>query len=250
MQPDLDRLLRESRSAVPDPDPAAMRRGIEVVLARLGTGRGGRRYGVFSAAIVALLAASLAVAAERIVRDADRTQAVAASRIIDRTLLCEVALRAGVRSLDIKANGALRQGPNAHGAAIDLFSPWSPDAYLAGIGEGTLTLNHKRCRPLKTRVRLQRRGLSGGPLGPFGDTYDCSPPRFVRVRLRASFRSRVSLRPTVWDDQAPFPVMRARGRVQEGYIAVQTRVGKPLLFGSVADSKPGRLFTADSCIPE
>lgn len=58
MQPDLDRLLRESRSAVPDPDPAAMRRGIELVLARVGTGRGGRRFGLFSAAIVALLVGS------------------------------------------------------------------------------------------------------------------------------------------------------------------------------------------------
>src|SRR5687768_5490581 len=91
MQPELERLLRESRSALPDPDPAAMRRGIGLVLARVDLGRHRRRVGLFSAAIVALLAASLAVAAERIVRDTDRSQVVTASRIIDRTLICGVS---------------------------------------------------------------------------------------------------------------------------------------------------------------
>jgi hypothetical protein len=167
------------------------------------------------------LAAIVGVAAMGFVFAAEMGNgAESASRIIDRTLLCETALRAGVRGLDVKAIGALRQGPNAHGAGIDVFSPWAPDAYLAGISEGALTLNHKRCKPAKARVRLHGRGLDGGPLGSFEDAYDCTPPRFVLLRLRASFRARVSLRTTVWDDQAPFPVMRARGRVREGYIAM------------------------------
>jgi hypothetical protein len=174
----------------------------------------------------------------------------APARVIDRTVLCETALRAGVRNLDARVIGALREGANAHGGAIELFSPWSPDAYLAGLTEGSLTLNHKRCRPVKTRVRLYGRGLDGGPLGPFGETYDCTPPRFVLLRLRAAFRAKVSLRVTPWDDQVPFPVMRARGRVREGYIAVQTRAQKPLLFGSVSDTRNTRLLTAPTCIPE
>jgi hypothetical protein len=174
----------------------------------------------------------------------------APSRIIDRTLLCETAFQAGLRVLDIKAIGPLRAGPNAHGAGIDLYSPWSPDAYLAGISEEGLTLNHKRCKPQKTRIRLQRRGLAGGRLGQFEDAYDCTPPRFVLLRLRASFRARVALRTTVWDDQARFPVMRARGRIREGYIALQTRTGKPLVFGSVSDAGKATLFTAPFCVPD
>lgn len=172
------------------------------------------------------------------------------SRIIDRTLLCETALRAGVRKLDVQIYEAVREGRYDHCAAIELFSPWSPDAYMGGITEGSLTLNHQRRKPVRTRVRLHGRGLDGGPPGPFGERYDCTPPRYVLLRLRARFRTEVSLRVTVWDDQAPFRVMRARGRVREGYIAMQTRARKPLLFGSVSDTGKAKVLTAPICVPE
>jgi hypothetical protein len=217
----------------------AVKHGIELVLARLDLGRRRHSVGLFSAAIVALLAAPLAIAAERIVRDADRTQAVTASRIIDRTLLCSTALRAGERQLDVKA----------YGASVSLFTPWSPDSVLAGMSTGSLEFNHKRCRPVNARVPLTARGMTGGPISRFGDEYDCTPPSRVYLRLRGAFRSRVAYRLTSWDDMVTFKVMRASGRVREGYLAVRTRAGEPILFVSVSDSGRGRVFTADSCIP-
>jgi hypothetical protein len=113
-----------------------------------------------------------------------------------------------------------------------------------------MSFNHKRCTAVRTRVPLTSRGLTGGALGPFSDDHDCTPPSRVLIRLRARFRSRVAFRVAAWDDQVTFKVMRALGRVREGYLAVRTQAGNPILFVSLSDSGKTRLFTADSCTPE
>jgi hypothetical protein len=82
-----------------------------------------------------------------------------------------------------------------------VFTPWTPDGYLVGVSEGSLSLNHKRCQAAKASVPLTARGLTGGPISPFGDDYDCTPTSRVLVRLQATFRARASLRVTRWDER-------------------------------------------------
>lgn len=265
MQPDLERLLRESRSALPDPDPVARRRGIGLVLARIDPGRGRRRVGLFSAAIVALLAASLAVAAERIVQDAERTRAVTAFRIIDRTLVCRVSgigYPESVRFVNVSA------------------SPYNPDFDVApyiGVSEGAVGepgwLTYLRtgpageqnqeptgratlprtgrgpCVSTRLRVPLSSKGLTGGPIGEDPKRYECDVPAKVLVRVRAIFK-----RPTVFRVDPRFPDFQdAKGNIAVGYVAATSLRGrKPLAFASVQDEgNKASIFVARSrCTPD
>lgn len=274
MLPDLDQLLRESRSALPEPDPAATQRGIEVVLARVDLGRQGRRVGLLSAAIVGVLAvaASLAVAAGRIVGDGGRTQAVSASRIIDQTLVCRV-VGSGYpdawRVLRVYASPRYKSNLPRPGTTVfpaagfgsDDPSPtdttvrgWIRTGPLATWRTGEVALSQPPCTPTTVRVPLTRTALRGGPAkAPQADgtPYSCQVPARVLIRVRAVFK-----RPTTFRlrrEPGAVSLRVAPGRIETGTLVVTTLAGrKPIFYASVDDATgKATMFVAPSrCSPD
>jgi hypothetical protein len=106
---------------------------------------------------------------------------------------------------------------------------------------GTVALNRRVCTPSTARVPLTATGLRGGAPGPFGQDFDCVAPRRVLVRLRAVMASP----PTLYQDRQ---FLKTRTAVKEGYLAVRTPTGKPLVFATVSESGKARLLTASSCV--
>lgn len=247
MQPDLERLLHESRSALPSPGPEATRQGIALLLARIAAARRRRRFALLLSAVVAvLLVASLAVAAERVIGDGERTTSVVvASRIVDRTVLCEVGSQGGVYVATLRAASAIRATGKV--ANVALRTRLVPNWRLVYIG-ATEVLLSPACRRSTARVALTSRGLSGGVADRFGDESDCWTPRRVLIRVRAVFRSPVTLR---LGSPYRFPELFARGKVKEASLAMRTPAGKPLAFATVSETGRARLFTArQDCFPD
>jgi hypothetical protein len=260
MQRDLERLLRESRSALPDPDPAARRRGIGVVLARIDTGRGRRRVGLFSAAIVALLAASLAVAAERIVRDTDQTQTVTASRIIDRTFRCTpFSLGGGVRDLEVISSprdrpllrGTVRatstgyigiaSGPDTSASDLVIVRARTQERYQQRPQAPGVYANTRRCTRVRRAVSLSPRGLPGPPVRYETDPR-CSVRGRVLIRVHATLESAAS-----WLPATPTSA-GARKNVVEASIAVRTeRTDRPLGLIEINRSGETKLWASANC---
>ena len=255
MQPDHERLLRESRSALPDPDPNAKRRGIGVVLARVDLGRGRRRVGLFSAAIVALLAASLAVAAEQIVRDADQTQALTAFRIIDRTMLCKTGFEGGypdrVRTLRVSVAAKRGQGAALFPAEFEVFTGVGASfAQLISVqatetaGQPADVLVHRRsCTRVKTRLPLlpQERAAPAEDLN--SSCKLVGAPAKVIVRLRAVMPS-----PTRWTAIESGTYMRARGAAIQASLSIRAHpTKKPLAFASLNRDGAARFFRVSRC---
>jgi hypothetical protein len=273
MQPDLERLLRESRSVLPEPDPAARRRGIGVVLARIDPGRGRRRVGLFSAAIVALIAASLAVAAERLVRVGTDAAPTQRARVVDRTMLCEATLSGGITQIEIRTEaGAAKQGSTwrepamamvttgfvaSSAEALDNALAWAvggrpahdasvihtPSGYTYPIRTwGTLAMTN-RCRVSRARPALSRSGLGGGRVDWLGENFDCTSSRRVRVRVRAVLTE-------------PAPLATRRGYratttpLREARVVVSTTAGRRLAYAEVSASGRARLFTSPDCVSD
>jgi hypothetical protein len=170
------------------------------------------------------------------------------SRIIDRTLACETGVVGGVRKIDLHASSALR---GAQLAYVEVRTSMTPTWRLAGVGKeldgkGSIEVS-PACRRAQASVRLSSRGLAGGVASEFADEHDCWTPRWVVMRVRAVFRAPMSLRAgSAWR----LPLIFARGRTKEAYLAIQTRTGKPIAFAAVNDSGRTRVFMSDSCFPE
>jgi hypothetical protein len=104
---------------------------------------------------------------------------------------------------------------------------------------GSLALNRMQCAPAIHRVRLSTSGLRQG-----SRSQRCDVPSAVLIRVRATFT-----RPTGFARDPLTPsVVRARGTIATGYLAVATLRGrKPLAFASVDDaSGKARLFVEPS----
>jgi hypothetical protein len=170
------------------------------------------------------------------------------ARIIDRTLLCETGITGGVRNLDLHSSSAVRGAKLAY---VEARTNVRPTWRLAGLdkgldGKGSIELS-PACGRSQARVSLSSHGLTGGLASEFGDEHDCWTPRWVVIRVRAVFRSPTALRPSrPWG----FPLLFARGRMNDAYLAIQTRTGKPIVFAAVNDSGTTRVFMSDSCFPE
>lgn len=189
---------------------------------------------------LALLAASILAAT-----GSGTPASSSASRIIDRTLNCEIGIMGGIRLAELRVSSAVRQRKQP--ANVDLTTNIAPTWRLAYVGETAVELS-PACRPSTARVLLSARGLSGGIASPFVDNFDCWMPRRVLIRVRAVFRSPVTLRSgTPWG----FPLRFARGEVTEGSLAIRTQAGKRLAFVTVSDSGRARVFTAaEDCFPD
>ncbi|MGH3134135.1 MAG: hypothetical protein ACRDNY_10435 [Gaiellaceae bacterium] len=196
-----------------------------------------------------------------------------ASRIVDRTLLCATGFNGGVREVEARAHRGIRlagtrswkqlpfavvaSGGGARAnwflddslafitagrptAATTLDTEWRASPALAS---GTLALNTRVCRAVRTPVPFESRKLRGGLAGVFGEELDCTVPGRVLVRVRALLRSPAALREL-------HSFLRTGVPVQEARLAVRTQAGKPLLYAEVFQSGKARLYTAKGCIPD
>ena len=195
----------------------------------------------------------------------------AASRIVDRTLLCATTPLGGVREVEVRAHSGIREGRSSwkqlpfavvsSGAvgsrltALENSLAWITAGVPSGTTtmdtgfnlswphtSGTLALNRRSCRATATRIPLTSSGLQGGPAGVFGDDYDCSATRRVLVRVRAVLRSPSQLHGAGRFVATVTPVREAR-------LALRTGSGKPLVYAHVLESGKSLLHTAPSCLP-
>ena len=165
-----------------------------------------------------------------------------ASRVIDRTVVCETELSGGIREISVWANSAYRQGEGKAFVQTGGLLAGS----LAGLGQSHLYLD-PTCRTSRTRVGFTSRGLVGGEVGTIQESVDCATPRRVLVHVRGVFRAPVRLRRT-----GRPPRLWARGRLLEGSLAVRTLSRQQLALARVLRSGKVQVFAAipDSCIPD
>jgi hypothetical protein len=201
-----------------------------------------RRRGLTLRVLVPARSASpcyAATASDRWVSEAASGPASGA-KVIDRTLLCSIAMRGGIRLLEISASGRTATGT----PSFFLSTNWSPDAGLVSASTESLTLNPTRCIPSRVRVALTTEKLEGGPAGPSERQFECESPSRVLVRLRAVFRSQAALETS---RDFGYPQLRAGGEVKEASLAIRTRAGRPLAFASVHESGSARVFGGSGC---
>ena len=159
-----------------------------------------------------------------------------ATKVIDRTLLCEAGDTGGIRQVQVAAQ------PLIHGAGVtvttNLLSAWS----LGTVSGGGLSLS-PNCRGAK-RLAFRSSGLSGGVVR-FEERYNCPATRRVIVRVRGRFSAPVRLR-----RGSPYktPLHYAFAPMEEGQLTVSTESGRRLAYAAVAADKPARLFVAGSCM--
>ncbi|MDQ3379050.1 MAG: hypothetical protein M3546_01845 [Actinomycetota bacterium] len=191
----------------------------------------------------------------------------AKSRIIDRTLLCAIS-PGNPREIRVSAQSGTRlfgdrskwkilpaasfgdprsASPTTPGVSAGVWAGWPP-VRAAGRPLATETLRYSvRCRRSGSRAALTSRGLSGGSASQLADHYDCVVPRRVLVRVRGVFDAPTSIhrfRPTNYIDE-----FVARGRMNEGALAIATEPGKPIALATVHESGRARLFVGTSCGP-
>jgi hypothetical protein len=209
---------------------------------------------------------------------ASSVQATPPSRLLDRTLACSTAFVGGARSVEVRGHrgtgrmgstwnrpafaavtsGRATSGGPSNPSLLDNSLVWitagRPSASSTLVEEhllsdlyrtrlwGTLAINTRTCRASKAPVNLRPQGLQGGALGPFADSYTCSSPRRVLVRVRAVLASRSVLRRFNEFGRTTVPV-------REGAFVVQTEAGRRLAYAEVSESGSARLFTARGCFP-
>ena len=255
MWPELDdRLLRDSRDARPDPDPEAMRRGIADLLARGERAARRRRLVLAVAATVVLVAALVAVAADR---GADRTPAGAApSRLVDRTFACRTAggMPTKVQSSPVKPVFAgpttTRPMPAYIATGAGYFSgpwpfvivraaPWALAIQWGGPPAAGAFVDPRRCAPTRTSVPATPAGLPRPPY-EYTKTVNCEGATRVYVRVRATLAA-----PAPWR-RLNAEYTGAEGRVVSGSIAVRDHRGRPLAFAQLRGER-ATVWLADRC---
>jgi len=184
-----------------------------------------------------------------------------ATRLVDRTLVCNTGFANGVRSITVTARSAFGKGgklewlaqatvatpgaliPSKRNAYLPTLAGttagWPPPAPLTSGGMGFST---KRCSGTRAKVPLSPRGLSGGAASQLGEELKCVTPKRVLLRTRTTFRE-----PTTPELDRKAGWYGANARIERGQVAVRTLAGKPLVYGEVADSGKARLFTAKGC---
>jgi hypothetical protein len=195
-----------------------------------------------------------------------------AAVVFDRTFFCETALIGGIHELSARAHrGTRRAGSQWHRPAfagvtsgkigdiasiLDNHLVWivagraASDAFVVELPYtttgfrvrdwGTLAWNTRRCRATSRPLSLSTRGLQGGLAGPFDDEYDCTTPRRVVVRVRATLQ-----RPAAPKRNRRFTSIKVP--LTEARLVVATESGRRLLHAEVLASGKARVFTAESC---
>lgn len=185
----------------------------------------------------------------------------AATRLIDRTFSCSVALRAGARPIVVSATSGFRdpdqptdwrwrplavlKDREASLASIAAGEPPKNPQFPTGRG---LVIDRAKCTRTTAPVVLSARGLVGGRASQLrsSDSYDCRVASRVLVRVRAVFR-----RPTTLSSVRYFGRMvlatPASAVVREAQLSVRTPAGRRVAYADVVESGRARLFTAPGC---
>jgi hypothetical protein len=178
-----------------------------------------------------------------------------ASRIVDRTVVCQMPGEGFPDSTRFMSVAAMRG--NRRSGAFPLMNVGNgPSGQLRALvttgpvgryRTGSVVLNRTECATTDLRIPLTAKGLRGGLVKPHSASYRCDVPVRVLIRVRAEFT-----RPTGFtsDPQSPFAIF-ARGRIMTAYLAVTTVRGrKPLAFMSVHDATGrARVFISpSSCV--
>jgi hypothetical protein len=183
------------------------------------------------------------------------TSAGAASRIIDRTLVCRTGgtgfpdpIRFMTATASPRNQGlglppilSAHNGPSGE-AGVSAFVQTGP---APGHATGYVSWSRTRCTTTKLRLALSSKGLRGVSTEPDGESYDCDVPARILIRVRAVFT-----RPTRFARSPQSPWLSvARGTVATGYLAVSTMPRRKPLSFSAANHTTGkaRLFVAPSC---
>lgn len=185
----------------------------------------------------------------------------AASRVVDRTVVCSVAKRAGVRQVEVHARSGTRLfgdrskwkffasasvGDSFQGPSMSWIAAGWPPALEPGQKASNVQLSVAlRCTPTSAPVPLATKGLSGFAASPLDDEYHCVVPRRVLVRLVASFRASPKLR-----RNGKRGTLEGHGLVREGTLVVRTESGKPVALATVNENGKARLYVADHCEPD
>jgi hypothetical protein len=171
--------------------------------------------------------------------------AESASRIIDRTSVCQMpgeGFPDATRFMSVSAQPGPPWISVTNGPSFELRA--SVRTRAGGRKTtGSVSLSRTECTPTRVRVPLSTSGLREGRAAP-GRSYRCDVPSIVLIRVRATF-----IRPTGFSRDPLSPsVVRARGRVATGYLSVTLPGGRrPLAFASVNDGSGGaRLLVAPS----
>ncbi len=157
-----------------------------------------------------------------------------ASKVIDRTLLCETGDTGDTGQVEVVASAVV------HGGGVSAYTNL-PAWVLGSVGEGGLSMS-PRCRRAE-RIPLSPRGLTGGAT-QFEERYNCPSTRRVFVRVRGSFHSPTRLRE---GRPSKTPLLFAHAPLKEGQLAIRTQSGKPLAYAFFVAEKSTRLFVAASC---
>jgi hypothetical protein len=177
--------------------------------------------------------------------------AESATRVIDHTAVCQmpgVGYPDATRFMTVSALTRppwiiVSNGPNYETRVSMRTGPGGRKP------TGSLTLHRTQCAPATLRVRFSTKGLRGGGATRLGRSHQCDVPSAVLIRVRATFT-----RPTGFSRDPLTPsVVRARGMIATGYLAVTTvRGSRPLAFASVNNARgSAHLFVAPSrCRPE
>jgi hypothetical protein len=189
----------------------------------------------------------------------------AAARVIDRTFRCNLGVVAGTPKIEVSAAAGSRAGrrfdrlaqasiitfpENNFKEAESLYiggitAGWPPPVSLPGGGGMTISLD--QCTPVVASVPLRPRGLVGGPVDIYEDTYECFPvTKRILLRTRAVFRKPTNLRLDVRAGRS----LATIARMKEGAIAARQPNGTPLFYAQIFESGKARMFTHGDCVPD
>jgi hypothetical protein len=191
----------------------------------------------------------------------------AAARVIDRTFRCNLGVVAGTPKIEVSGAAGARAGRRFDRLAQATVITFPENnfreedsLYVAGITAGWpppvsvptgggLGISLDQCTPVVASVPLTTRGLTGGRIDNFEDTYECFPvTRRMLLRTRAVFRRPTNLR--LRRGPAGERDLATVGRITEGVIAARTATGRPLYYAQIFESGKARMFTHPDCVPD
>lgn len=191
----------------------------------------------------------------------------AAARVIDRTFRCNLGVVAGTPKMEVSGAAGTRAGRRFDMLAQATMITFpennfreADSLYIAGITAGWpppvsvptgggLGISLDQCTPVVASVPLTTRGLTGGRIDNFEDTYECFPvSRTLLLRTRAVFRRPTNLR--LRRGPAGERDLATVGRITEGVIAARTARGRPLFYAQIFESGKARMFTHPDCVPD
>ncbi len=206
-----------------------------------------------------------------------------ATRVVDQTYVCSVAVHNGVRKITASAQRGFRDDgrwrwlasagvanenggpaaklpPTPSGQVPIWYTNWGFGA-SAGLElaypkaspplepfRASVSLTARRaCAASRARVPLSPRGLDGYAADYFGDDMQCVAPAKVLVRVRAVFAKPASFQ--LDRSRGELRTQRASGAIREAAVAVQTTSGRPLVYASASAAGAARIFSAAGCTP-